>query len=151
MIVCPNCETPVDGGLDVCPYCEETFEPAGLRSVRTKEHGGRRQTRAVVTVNLKKGNPVTELALDRLDAAISSNRALDTKALKLIHGYGSKGLGGAIRSVVRDRLEHLRYNHEIRDFIPGEDLGWADRSRFPSGYRPDTADIGNEGITIVIL
>ncbi len=151
MIVCPNCETPVDGGLDVCPYCEESLEPYSVRSGHPDIHGERRGTQAIVTVNLKKGNPITELALDRLDAAISSHRARGTPVLKLIHGYGSKGLGGAIRNVVRDRLEHLRYDHKIRDFIHGEDLGWVDLSRLPSSYRPEPPDVGNHGITIVIL
>ncbi|MFV1981322.1 MAG: hypothetical protein ACC655_09235, partial [Rhodothermia bacterium] len=89
MTSCPNCETPVDGELDVCPYCEEPFETSSLRSGRRGAHGARERTQAFVTINLKKGNPVTELALDRLDAAISSHRARGTAALKLIHGYGS--------------------------------------------------------------
>ena len=147
MIDCPNCETPVDEGLDICPYCEQSLDSTSRASRKT----GRRRAQTVVTVNLKKGNPITELALDRLDAVIASHRPPATVILKLIHGYGSKGLGGAIRNVVRDRLEHLRYDREIRDFIPGEDLGWVDRSRLPTSYRPEPADVGNDGITIVVL
>ncbi len=140
-MTCPNCGFPVDEGLEVCPYCEQPLaEPSSRAGVPV-----------VVTVNLKKGNPDSEFALARLDAAINSHRARGTKVLRLIHGYGSGGLGGIIRNVARDRLEHLRYNREIRDFIPGEDLAQADRSRFAGAFTPDPGDFGNEGITIVVL
>jgi len=147
VIDCPDCHTPVDDGLEVCPYCEKSLKS----DVGPSKTFGRRRAKVVVTINLKKGNPISEVALDRLNLSITSHQDRGTGVLKLIHGYGSKGLGGIIRNVVRERLEHLRYNREIRDFIHGEDLAWADQSRFPSGYQPDTADIGNEGITIAIL
>ena len=138
---CPHCGAPLDDDPEVCPYCEEPL-------VEQSEPGA---TKAVITVNLKKGNPDSEFALARLDAAINSHRARGTSALRLIHGYGSKGLGGIIRNVVRDRLENLRYNRDILDFIPGEDLGRADGSRFRRSFQPEPGDVGNEGMTIVIL
>ena len=144
MIDCPHCETPIDDGLDVCPYCEEPIEPVDRSE-------GEPWEQAVVTVNLKKGNPISEVALDRLDVVLAANRRKETGALKLIHGYGSGGLGGIIRNVVRERLEHLKYEREIRDFIPGEEIGQVDLSRFRAVFSPETADLGNPGITIVIL
>jgi hypothetical protein len=144
VIDCPHCDTPIDDGLDICPYCEEPLESAEPTDVSQ-----RRQV--VVTVNLKKGNPISEVALARLDVVLATNRVKHTDALRLIHGYGSGGLGGIIRNVVRERLEHLKYEREIRDFIPGEELGQADPSRFQTSFRPETADFGNPGITIVIL
>ena len=42
--------------------------------------------------------------------------------LKLIHGYGSSGVGGKIRVAVRQELAARRAKGEIADFIAGEEF-----------------------------
>ena len=51
------------------------------------------------TVTLEAGHPTTMQALVRMNQALSSART-NVGVLKLIHGYGSSGKGGAIRQAV---------------------------------------------------
>ena len=80
-----------------------------------------------------------------------------TRVAKLIHGYGSTGMGGAIREAVRSELEMVLGAGQIRYVIPGEDWRKTDGA---TAYWLDTLpalrddpdlDKGNPGVTIVIL
>ena len=74
------------------------------------------------SVNLEAGRPAAAQAVARMNQAVASARASGAKALKLIHGYGSSGKGGAIRLEVRRELQRKRTAGQIRDFIPGEEF-----------------------------
>lgn len=54
-------------------------------------------------LNLELGRPDAAEALRRLAAEVEAARHLGTPAMKLIHGYGSSGRGGA----AAHRLPHL--------------------------------------------
>ena len=60
---------------------------------------------ALRTVNLEQGKPKVEQAIARMNQAVFSARASGTKVIKLIHGYGSSGKGGVIRTAVYRELE----------------------------------------------
>ena len=47
-------------------------------------------------VNLEAGMPTVDVARTHLNMALRSAKANRVKVLKLIHGYGSSGRGGAI-------------------------------------------------------
>jgi hypothetical protein len=49
------------------------------------------------TVNLEEGLPSVEQARTRLVSEITSARSAGTRLLKVIHGYGSSGVGGDLR------------------------------------------------------
>ena len=49
-------------------------------------------------LNLELGRPTADEALRRLEAELEVARHMNTPLLKLIHGYGSSGKGGRIRT-----------------------------------------------------
>lgn len=57
----------------------------------------------VKTVNIKAGYPTAEQAMQRLSQELRIAGANRLRALKIIHGYGSTGSGGAIRTAARMR------------------------------------------------
>ena len=52
-------------------------------------------------VNLEAGKPIVDQAIRRLTFEISHSRSLGCSVLKIIHGYGSSGTGGRIRTEIR--------------------------------------------------
>lgn len=71
-------------------------------------------------VNLELGRPFVEQAIKRLSFELHQSRRMGFHAVKFIHGYGSSGTGGRIRTEVRKYLTRLKTSGEIQDFIPGE-------------------------------
>jgi DNA-nicking Smr family endonuclease len=69
------------------------------------------------TVNLKEGMPLVHEALSRLDQELAVARREGYGMVKLIHGYGSSGLGGEIRSAVQKRLREMSDRDQIRSFM----------------------------------
>jgi hypothetical protein len=108
-------------------------------------------------VNLKKGMPLVQQALQRLEGELKLSCAQGIKILTLIHGYGSSGKGGAIKGAVQRHLHFLRLQGRIQESIPGEEFeGRSGRGRqllrrFP--FLADHHDLNraNPGITVVIL
>lgn len=109
------------------------------------------------TLNLEQGMPLVEAALSRMEKGLTEARFSGMKAVRLIHGYGSTGRGGAICTGVRSELARMHRAGEIKDYIPGEEFGAFDhRSRRFADQYPEIVrdpDYGNQnhGITIVIL
>lgn len=102
------------------------------------------------------GQPTVDVALRLLDNAIRIHKSKEP-CLKIIHGYGSKGVGGAIREAVRDALRSKLDRGEIKAYIPGEailiPMGYADQIfRYKSLLQGDVdARRGNDGITFVFF
>ncbi len=93
----------------------------------------------------------------RLDRALALARSEGTMILKLIHGYGSSGVGGALRLAVHASLLRYKDSGLIRDFIDGEEFRvsneatWNLLKRMPEMKQDRDLGKGNKGITIVIL
>ncbi len=109
------------------------------------------------TVNLEAGRPTSAQAIARMNQAIASARASGTRAIKLIHGYGSSGKGGVIRKEALRELEARKKAGVIREFIPGEEFspfspsGRKALSLIPELSRDQDYSRGNRGITIVLF
>jgi len=111
----------------------------------------------IKTVNLEFGMPTVDEATARLKRELQAARQQHTKVLKLIHGYGSSGVGGDLRIALQSLLRQMRDRGEIRDCIYGENWrksdehAWALVKRFP--HLKDDQDFArsNKGITIVVL
>jgi len=109
------------------------------------------------TVNLEAGRPVVEVALNRMNEIIEDSVRNDVNVLTLIHGYGSSGKGGAIRSECRKMLDYLKSNGLISNYIIGEDFNKRSGSvksllrRYPQLAADKHLNRGNRGITLVIL
>ncbi|MFZ0318606.1 MAG: hypothetical protein WAL56_05720 [Candidatus Sulfotelmatobacter sp.] len=101
--------------------------------------------------------PQVPEALQRLDRELALARQEKIKLLKLVHGYGSTGVGGDIRIAVQKRLMEMFQNGQIRACIFGENWSKSDETTWKllqshADLKSDS-DLGrgNRGITIVIL
>jgi len=96
-------------------------------------------------------------ALQRLEQEIAEARNDGLTLLKLIHGYGSTGVGGDIRIAVQARLREMANDGAIRGCVFGEE--WSKSSEDVwrlMQERPELKgdkDLGrrNLGITVVML
>lgn len=108
-------------------------------------------------VNLEQGMPTVEMARNRLNNALQTARMQGDKAIKIIHGYGSSGKGGAIKADVHKNLAQKLRSGAIKSYVKGEDFSpFSEVSRQITAKCPDlTKDKdysrGNDGITIVLL
>ena len=111
----------------------------------------------IKTVNVKEGMPSVEQARARLHGEIQAAQQSGVKVLKIIHGYGSTGVGGDLRIALQSTLRQMVTKREIRECIYGEnwrtsdERTWEVLKRIPE-LKSDT-DLGraNKGMTIVIL
>ena len=101
--------------------------------------------------------PVASDAIKRVTYNIRNGKMLGASAIKFIHGYGSTGKGGRIRTETRRYLADQKRRGLIRDFIPGENFSIFDESTRKAFdlcddlRRDSDLDRSNNGITIVIL
>lgn len=108
-------------------------------------------------LDLEQGMPTVEQARLRLDYELRSARAAGYTAAKIIHGYGSSGVGGALRSALQATLRAAAERGELRAVIYGEDWRlseqetWALLRRFPEWKQDSDLGRGNRGITIVVF
>ena len=109
----------------------------------------------VMEVNIKAGMPSLDAAKERLIARIAEAQRSGTAVLKVIHGYGSKGVGGKLRVALRKTLERLAAEGRLRRIVHGEN--WEIFDETTQGLLGDyeelsgDEDLGqhNAGITIV--
>lgn len=86
--------------------------------------------------------------------ALTTSKGQGYKAVILIHGYGSTGVGGSIKAAVRKALGSSSLKGIVRVYTGGEE--WQNQKRNflaickdLNGYERRIA--ANEGVTIVIL
>jgi hypothetical protein len=109
------------------------------------------------TVNLELNRPSVPTALSLLEDALRAARNEKYVAVKLIHGYGSSGVGGDIRIAVQKTLVQKLAAKEVRAFILGEDwrisneFSWDLLKRCPDLKQDSDLGRANRGITIVVL
>ncbi len=108
-------------------------------------------------INLETGKPVVEAALAKFKQEISTAQLDKITVVTIIHGYGSSGKGGAIRSECRKLLQYLESKRNIRCFIPGENFTRKQGQtrallrRIPQLTKDDNLNRNNRGVTIVEL
>ena len=108
----------------------------------------RKKVGLVRTVNLEQGMPTVEEALQRMRLELSTSKSLGYRIVRLIHGYGSSGRGGAIRDAVRKNVTSAIPGEEFDAFHP------ATRQlldRYPSLKQDPDFGRCNQGVTLVIL
>jgi len=112
---------------------------------------------AIKTVIVKEGMPTVEQARARLQTELRAARQSGVKVLKLIHGYGSSGVGGDLRIALQSTLRQMAQQREICDCIYGENWRTSDQrtwdllKRMPELKSDSDLGKGNKGMTIVIL
>ncbi len=106
---------------------------------------------------LKEGMPSVEEARARLQNELAIARKSGIRVLKLVHGYGSTGVGGDLRIALQSTLRQMAQRHEIADCIYGEnwrtsdDRAWELLKRMPELKNDSDLGKGNKGITVIVL
>jgi hypothetical protein len=112
---------------------------------------------AIKTVVIKEGMPSVEQARALLQTELRSARLSGVKVLKLVHGYGSSGVGGDLRISLQSTLRQMAQQHEIGDCIYGENWRTSDErtwellKRMPELKTDSDLGKGNKGMTIIVL
>ena len=79
------------------------------------------------------------------------------KVALIIHGYGSKGVGGEIKKAVLDRLKTLKNYKKISDFYPCEKFSFTNKKynfyikKYPNLLLNNQLKNLNFGVTIVFF
>jgi hypothetical protein len=108
-------------------------------------------------VNLEEGMPSSQEALSKLARELAIAKQQGHSLIKLIHGYGSSGVGGDLRIAIQNRLGEMGDNAQISGYIFGEDWTIANETTWKlTKAHPEIKqdrDLGkkNPGITIVLL
>jgi len=112
---------------------------------------------SVRTFNVKADMPKVDEARRRVLEQIRRAKRERVTALKIIHGWGSSGRGGALCVALRKSFRLRRKEGVIRDFIPGEDFSIFNPTTLAlleaePGLRADPdLNATNEGITLLWL
>jgi|SRR6516225_4126500 len=113
--------------------------------------------RMLRVLDVEDGMPSVPQARARLNTEIDLARRNGVKVLKLVHGYGSSGVGGDLRIALQATLRQMAQNHEIGDCIFGEnwrtsdERSWGLLKRMPELKGDIDLGKGNKGITLVVL
>lgn len=108
-------------------------------------------------LNIKQDMPPSDVAIATLLIEIETLKNSEYGAIKVIHGYGSHGKGGIIRQECRLKLEQLKKQKKIKDYVAGESWGkWAIDNfnvvqNFPQLILESDMQGYNSGVTIVFL
>lgn len=108
-------------------------------------------------LNLEQGRPSVDQALSWLAAELEAARKMNTPVMKLIHGYGSSGAGGRIRTASRRYLEDAAARGDIAGFLPGERFSIFDETarclmaKYPRLRVDHDLDRENRGVTFVFF
>ncbi len=109
------------------------------------------------TLNLKEIMPSVDQALKVIEIEIETAKKEGIKALKIIHGYGSSGVGGEIKKALKNWSIIKKRKGLFVDFIRGEEfLSDSQKIKDAKKICPDLiGDIdfyfANPGISVIIL
>ena len=116
-----------------------------------------RKPALIKLVNIEADMPTVEEARQRLERELNAARAEKVTAIRVVHGYGSSGVGGVLRVAIQLRLQELRQSGAIREVIYGEDwrvsdeASWKWLQRYPEWKQDRDLGRQNKGISIVVL
>ena len=125
--------------------------------MRINRNNNRKSKTKIYEVNLEQGYPTVDTAMKHVELGISRAKAYGYSVIKLIHGYGSSGSGGKIKTAVQRELNKYKNMGKIREFTSGENFSPFDSAtqRIISAYPDITHDNDyfktNHGITIVLI
>lgn len=111
----------------------------------------------IKNVNIENGMPTAAVAEKKVHFEISTAKREGVKVLKIIHGYGSSGIGGRLKVAISRQLADKKKEGSIKAFLNGGDWDIFNQSTRDildacNDLRQDK-DLGNhnQGITIVLL
>jgi ribosomal protein L40E len=149
MQICSTCGKKIPDDARKCRSCDSYQQPgASLRGTGKEK---------IKTINLKKGLPLVDEALDVLCRELELARSQDVEVLRIIHGYGSSGTGGKIKRAVLQELAALYRAKGVRAYLVGDEYSENTRGgqdllkQFPGLESTLVSDRHNPGITFVQL
>ncbi len=74
----------------------------------------------VLYIDVKSDNQTCLMAVAQLEIEIDACKLGGFRALKVVHGYGSHGVGGVIKKEIHKKLKQLKSQKKIYDYIPCE-------------------------------
>ena len=111
-----------------------------------------------LTINIKDNMQAVDVAIAEFLIALESAKKQKTKALKIVHGYGSHGVGGKILLELKRILPQMKRRGEIKDYISGADWKYSNPKVFdfitnvaPDAARDEDMNKANIGVTIVVI
>ncbi|MBZ5508929.1 MAG: hypothetical protein LAO78_26005 [Acidobacteriia bacterium] len=116
-----------------------------------------RKPAPIKIIDLEEGMPKVEEARLRMQRQLQVARQQGYAAVKLIHGYGSSGAGGSLRTELQKELQRQMGTAGIRCFIAGEnwrisdEQTWELLKRYPEWKQDSDLGRNNKGISIVLL
>ncbi|MBQ8299121.1 MAG: hypothetical protein IJX99_04535 [Clostridia bacterium] len=109
------------------------------------------------TANIEKFMPTVYQAEILVKNNLETYRRKGIKAFKIIHGYGSTGKGGGLRTGLRAYLTQLKKAKIIADFVAGEDWSVFNETTrkvldLDNNFRKDSdLEKSNAGITVIVI
>lgn len=109
-------------------------------------------------INIKEDFPPVDVAVANMENEIDVNKKFGDSIIKIVHGYGSHGIGGAIKIGIREKLEIMKRRALILDYIKGESF----TSKMVNDMKISTKlkqellcdssiDSFNSGMTVIII
>lgn len=112
---------------------------------------------SIKILNIKADFPSVDEARALLNNELSRAYENGSRFIKIIHGYGSTGVGGKLKNAIRNSLIRRKKEGFIENIIFGENFSNLNRDtedilkKFPMLKNDVDYKKRNEGITIVIL
>lgn len=109
------------------------------------------------TINLKENSPSVELAVANFLIELDVLKAEGEQAVKILHGYGSHGIGGSILLEIRELVRRLKKQKKIKNYFTGSEWDIANQKCFDEIVKLKNLEVdddlgkANPGITIVII
>lgn len=108
----------------------------------------------VKEINLERGFPTVDVAMNRLKSEVTTAKMSGCKAAIIIHGFGSSGEGGGIKSATKLQIKKPMFRGIIRDTVSGEE--WYIKKKEFLNHCPHLKNSerhidGNQGITVLLL
>ena len=73
-------------------------------------------------INIKEDFPSVDVAIFRIQQEIEVHKQFGDQVIKIIHGYGSHGVGGNIKEELNHLLPIWKKQNYIYDYIKGENF-----------------------------
>ncbi len=111
----------------------------------------------LISIDIKSDKQTVAEAIAQFLIELDACKKGGFKVMKVIHGYGSHGVGGAIRTELIKTLKQLKGKGTIQDYCLGTDLANAKTfKKIAINYCPDLLadrdmNFLNSGITFVII
>jgi len=143
MIICEMCGEDIEEPQ--CPFC-------GTENIEIPLKKGKAKS---AVINIKSDLPTVDVAIKRVRQAMKDYSSC--RYLKIIHGYGSSGKGGIIKSELHGVLSGCLAREEIQAWIPGEEFSgeYSDTryvlDRHPLLEADEDFRKRNKGITLIVF